>query len=317
MSGVQIILYILFIISVFCPVYTYVLYPIALKVQRGKKYKVADIKPPVTIVVVGEDADDKIENAKKCFYEDLEVIGGDYRIAHKAKGEIVVFTDTKTRMELSAIREIVQPFADERVGCAVGMQTNPDGNSVFWEYENLVKRAESRIGCVSGANVGLFAVRKSDLPDIPKNVRNVPFFIVTKITENGKDVVFEYHAMTYEGKTEETNFKKHVEDARGYWQSLMLFPRMLAGKRGSFVYVSHRVMKWFVWLNMVMMLVISCILAVFGSMKMTVIFGIQVIGYLMLIIFRRKQIKGPIGKFIGIGYYFVMLNVAYFVGMFR
>lgn len=313
----MIILYALFALSVLCPAYTYALYPIVLRMLKGKVYKSAEIEPSVSVVVVGEDAADKITNIQQCEYSNIEIVNGEYGDANKSKGEIVIFTDTKTEMDLAAIREIVKPFADNRIGCVVGQQTNSEGNSAFWKYENLVKKLESKIGCVSGANESIFAVRKSDMPNVPESVLNKPFYIATKITETGKDVVFQESAKAYEGKTEGTNFEKHVADAAGYWQALRLFLKMLIGKHGSFVYVSHRVMKWFVWLNMIVMLVTSGVLAINGSILMAVLFGLQIVGYAVVMLLEKRNIGGAIGKLISIGYYFVKLNIAYLIGLNR
>ncbi len=313
----MIVLYILFAISVFFPFYTYALYPVILRLLKEKVYSIKTYEPTVSVIVVGENAENKIKNILQFGYPCIEIFNGKYSDAYKAKGEIVLFTDTKTRMDLNAIEQIVKPFADERIGAVVGQQTNPDGNSSFWEYENLVKQLESRIGCVSGANESLFAVRKKDMPEVPERVLNKPFYIVTRITEDGKDVVFEDSAKTYEQGIEGTNFRKHVEDAAGYWQALRMFPKLLIGHSGCFVYVSHRVMKWLVWLNMIMLLICSGVLALYGSAFMFVLFVIQIIGYITVLLLGNRSLRGPIGRLLEVGHYFVMLNIAYFIGMFK
>ena len=311
----MILLYVFFALSLFCPIYTYTLYPIALKLFDKKKLKSGEVDSSVTVVVVGENCAEKIKNVDECEYQNFDIISGDYRDTNKAKGTIIVFTDTRTKLDQIAINEIVKPFADERVGVVVGQQTNPEGNSSFWKYENFVKKLESGIGCVSGANESLFAVRASDMPVIDETVLNKPFYIATKITENGKYVVFQESAKTYERTTGGVNFSKHVQDAAGYWQALKLFPKMLFGGLGSFVYVGHRVMKWFVWLNMVMLLVISGLLAVLGSSVFGFFFVIQLLGYVTVLLLGKRKIPGTIGRLIGIGYYFILLNVSYLMGL--
>lgn len=312
-------LHALFILSVICPIYTYALYPMILRMFKEKIYTREDITPKVSVIIVGDNTDEKIENIGLCVYPNYEIVRGGYDNVDKAKGEIILFTDTKTKLDLKAIENIVKPFSDDRIGAVVGQQTNPNGNSMFWKYENYVKRMESRIGCVSGANESLFAVRKSDMTKVPHEVMNKPFFIATKITESGKYIIFEDAAKAYEGGTKGTNFNKHVEDAAGYWQALRMFPKMLMRfQYGSFVYVSHRVMKWFVWLNMLMMFVISGVLAFLGIDEcMSWLFGIQVIGYVVIVLAELINVKGPIGRTLGIAYYFVMLNLSYFIGVFR
>lgn len=312
----MIALYVLFALSVFFPIYTYALYPVILKFMKRKKWTEDSIEPSVTVVITGENPNRKLRNVLDSDYPGIQIVEGDYGSAFKAEGDIIVFTNTKTELDTKAIREIVKPFADEKVGCVVGQQTNPEGNSTFWKYENLVRRLESNIGCVSGATASIFAVRKTELPELPGKVLNKPFYIATKIMEKGRAVVFQETAKAYEGKTEGINFIEHVQDAAGYWQSLKLFPEMLLFHHGSFAYVSHRVMKWFVWWNMFMMLLISALL-VNDSVLMMIIFWMQLAGYAVILLLGRRSIRGTVGKLIGIGYYFVMLNTAYFIGLFR
>ena len=308
-------LYVLFALSVFCPVYTYAIYPIILKLMRGKVYKTGNDQPSVSVIIIGNkrEAVEKEKHVRKCDYPRFEVLTADKVTdgAYRAKGEIFLFTDTKTKLDLKAIKEIVKPFADNRVGAVVGQQTNPDGNSMFWKYENLVKSMESKLGCVSGANESIFAVRRDCIPSVAPEVKNASFYIATSITQEGRDVVFAQDAKAFEGKSEGSNFHKHVEDAAGYWQALRLFPKMLLPRKGSFVYVSHRVMKWFVWLNLVIALITSGILA-FNNAIMAAAFVLQVIGYIGIVIIGRNK-----GGVIGAIYYFVLLNISYLMGLFK
>ena len=312
----MVFLYVLFALSVVFPIYTYALYPLLLKLCKEIKFRSCSIEPDISIIVIGSNPENKIQNIQRCDYSNFEIIAGDYNSASKAKGEIIIFTDTNTKLDVKAIRCIVEPFADNRIACVVGQQTNPNGNSFFWKYENHIKKLESRIGCVSGANESLVAVRKTDLPLIPESVLNKPFYITTSITEKKRAVVFCDAAKAYEESTRGANFKKHVRDAKGYWQALLLFPRMLFPKHGSFVYVSHRVMKWFVWLNMLLLLLSSCILALWGSRIMIVIVCLQIIGYLVILVLGQKKKLGLVSKTIGILRYFVLLNLAFFIGFF-
>lgn len=310
----MIVLYVLFVLSIFFPVYTFALYPIILKLLKERQYKVEDINLSVSAIIIGSEEAGSVKRSdiEKCDNPPLEVIltqnvsDG----ANRAKGDIFLFTDTKTKLDSEAIKKIVKPFADKKVGAVVGQQTNPEGNSAFWKYENLVKSLESRIGCVSGANDSIFAVRRESIPSIAPEVKNALFYIATSITQQGRDIVYAPSAKAYEGKTEGVNFNKHVEDAAGYWQALRLFPKMLLPRKGSFVYISHRVMKWFVWLNMVVMLITSGVLA-FSSLIMAILFALQLIGYVSLLVLGKNR-----GGLFGIGHYFLMLNFAYLIGVF-
>lgn len=276
-----------------------------------------ELNPSVTVIVVGKNGKLKADAIRQSGVDTIWAEQITESINKSARGKIIVFTDDKTVLDKVAISEIIKPFEDERIGCVVGQQTNPEGNSTFWKYENAVKLLESKIGCVSGVAASLFAVRKMDLPKVPETVRNKPFYIVTSITQAGKEVVYQPSAKAYESKTEGTNFEKHVQHAAGYWQALYLFPKMLLPiNKGNFVYISHRVMKWFVWLNMVVALVTSGFLA-FNSMPLKIVFVLQFIGYIVVLLLGNKQLNGLFGQLIKILYYFTMLNVAYFLGVLR
>lgn len=309
--------YCLFAASVFLPCYTYALYPVVLRALPSKSFRIKDIELSVSVIVPKNSRTNwKVENIKRCCYTKTQIILSNNidNALKKASGDVVIITDTETKFDKNAIKEIVKVFADPRVGYAIGEQTNSEGNSVFWKYEKLVKILESQIGCVSGANYSIFAVRKKDMPDIPSKVLNKPFFIATTITQNGKSSVYVQKAKAYEkGTTQGVNFNKHVDDAVGYWQALMIFPKMLFPRKGSFVYVSHRVLKWFVWLNMITMYATSLTLSK-RSKKMGALFGLQTVGYIAVLVYPRK---GLFGKLIKLGEYFVKLNLSYLVGVFR
>ena len=68
---------------------------------------------------------------------------------------------------------------------------------------------------------------------------------------------------------------------------------------------------------MLVMLVTSGVLAVKGSALMAIIFGLQIVGYAVVMLLGKRNIGGAIGKLISIGYYFVMLNVTYMIAIIK
>ena len=68
----------------------------------------------------------------------------------RARGEIVAFSDANVRWAPDALRELVEPFADARVGYVCGdvrfvneLGANQEG--LYWRYEMAVRRLESRL----------------------------------------------------------------------------------------------------------------------------------------------------------------------------
>ncbi|MCI8416251.1 MAG: glycosyltransferase [Lachnospiraceae bacterium] len=250
----------------------------------------------------------------------------------RANGEIIVFSDANTMFEKSAVQKIVQSFKDQRIGCVSGQlrykvdKTSGEGarsESAYWKYENWVKRQESRLGRLSGANGAIYAIRREYLNDIPAGIINDDFYVSTYILQQGYDVILNTEAIAYEEPNErlEEQFKRHVRDGAGHYQAMRVFWRMLFPRKGSFVYVSHRVIKWLVPFFMITAFISNLILGL-KNLGWFFLWIFQVAGYIAMLIYwttakRHVKIKGFIGKLLSIVFYFISVNAALLCGFFK
>jgi Glycosyl transferase family 2 len=83
----------------------------------------------------------------------------------RATGEVVAFSDANAFWDPGALRALVRPFADPRVGYVCGRLTYlaPDGSNqegAYWRYENAVRLSESRLASVTAGNGAIYAVRR-------------------------------------------------------------------------------------------------------------------------------------------------------------
>jgi|HubBroStandDraft_3_1064219.scaffolds.fasta_scaffold01031_1 cellulose synthase/poly-beta-1,6-N-acetylglucosamine synthase-like glycosyltransferase len=87
----------------------------------------------------------------------------------RASGEIVAFSDANSLWEPDALRELVEAFADPRVGYACGRvrfvqgahgahATNQEG--VYWRYEMAIRARESRLCSITAGNGAIYATRR-------------------------------------------------------------------------------------------------------------------------------------------------------------
>lgn len=83
----------------------------------------------------------------------------------RAGGEIVAFSDANAIWESGALRRLVAPFADPRVGYVCGdvrfvneQGTNQEG--LYWRYEMALRMRESRLRSVTGGNGAIYATRR-------------------------------------------------------------------------------------------------------------------------------------------------------------
>ncbi|HEY2570514.1 MAG TPA: glycosyltransferase [Solirubrobacteraceae bacterium] len=88
----------------------------------------------------------------------------------EAAGEIVAFSDANSAWEPAALRHLVDPFADPRVGYVCGQvrfvqgavgrdASNQEG--VYWRYELAVRALESRLSSITAGNGAIYATRRS------------------------------------------------------------------------------------------------------------------------------------------------------------
>ena len=94
-----------------------------------------------------------------------------------AKGEILVFSDANGFYRPDAIRKLVRNFADPAVACVSGQlvytadrQSAGDCERSYWHYEKFMKRRESDLSSLVGANGSIYAVRRADYVEIDNDL---------------------------------------------------------------------------------------------------------------------------------------------------
>jgi cellulose synthase/poly-beta-1,6-N-acetylglucosamine synthase-like glycosyltransferase len=98
----------------------------------------------------------------------------------RARGDVVVFTDANGMYRADALRHLVAPFDDPRVGSVCGeliylnysRNAVADGYNKYWRFDQAQKRLESRLDCLLGANGSIFAIRKPLYRPLPNSVCN-------------------------------------------------------------------------------------------------------------------------------------------------
>ncbi len=82
--------------------------------------------------------------------------------------DLVIMSDANSIYEPDSLGMLVRHFDDPRVGCVCGalQYTNPrrlaagEGEMVYWSYETGIKRLESALGTLLGANGAIYAYRR-------------------------------------------------------------------------------------------------------------------------------------------------------------
>jgi poly-beta-1,6-N-acetyl-D-glucosamine synthase len=122
-----------------------------------------------------------------------------------AQGDVVVFSDANNLYEPTALGPLLAWFADPRVGAVTGakhISGGPGGlsggESLYWRYEASIRRHESALGCCTGVNGEILAVRRELVEPIPDDIINDDFWLAMRVARRGFDVVYEPAARSWE-----------------------------------------------------------------------------------------------------------------------
>ena len=131
-----------------------------------------------------------------------------------SSGEILVFSDANTAYAPDAIGQLVRSFADPAVGGVAGNQvylsgkrggpTDPTsataigaGERSYWDFDRLLKEAESLGGSVISATGAIYAIRRELFRSVPDGVTD-DFMTSTRVIAAGRRLVFEPAAVALE-----------------------------------------------------------------------------------------------------------------------
>lgn len=256
---------------------------------------------------------------------------GKSRVLNKAisyvKSEIVVFSDANTEFESAALKNLISHFFDPDIGCVCGrlVYRNPDGiisgkgESLYWRFETVLKKIESKLGYVAGANGAIYAIRRELFKPLPPKTINDDFMTSMQIVKKGFKCIYEENAIAYENValTMKSEFNRHVRDSAGHYIAVCHLLGLLNPFLGvrSFIYWSHRMLRWLAPF-MLIFLFFSNIILLNNIFYKNLLF-LQVGFYLLSVIglVSIKSIRLPF--FVYVPFYFCNLNLALLLGFFK
>lgn len=150
----------------------------------------------------------------------------------KARGAIVVLADARQRFEPGAVRALTRAFRDRRVGAVSGelcFLAGPDtavgaGVGLYWRYEKLIRRGESRVDSTIGATGALYAIRRDLFERIPEDTILDDVLIPLRIQRRGYRVLFEPRARAWD-RVAETARQEFARKSRTLAGNFQLFAR--------------------------------------------------------------------------------------------
>lgn len=125
--------------------------------------------------------------------------------AQAASGDILLFTDATTLIDPLALRAMVANFNDASVGCVAGRlayvaqrdEATGRGSTSYWNYEIMLRMAESSLGSLIGVSGCLYAIRRDAYRAIAPELIS-DFVTAMVVREQGLRTVLEPDAVCYE-----------------------------------------------------------------------------------------------------------------------
>ncbi len=234
--------------------------------------------------------------------------------------DIVVFSDANCMYQEDAIRCLVKHFSDERIGCVCGelryisAETGSSlGENLYWKYEQVLKKWQSRMGEVLVLNGSIFAVRRELFRPLHPKIAN-DFQIPVAVANQNFAIIYQPEAVATEKVAESARDefgRKARIIARGYEGFFHCFMDF-RGMR-LFQFISQKFLRWNVWMAMVLMFATNLFLLHNAFFRF--VFVAQLVFYAFACagpLLNRVRIPG-----VGIPYYFCIVNLGAFVGLLR
>ncbi|NUO74005.1 MAG: glycosyltransferase family 2 protein [Frateuria sp.] len=172
----------------------------------------------------------------------------------QARGEVLLMTDVRQRLEPDALRRLVANLGDPAVGAVSGELRLFDartgfarGIDAYWRYEKLIRHAESRSGSVVGVSGALYAMRRALYRPLPPGTVLDDVLVPMQVAAAGQRVVFEPQAVAWDGVSQQPQDeqRRKIRTLAGNYQLVQLAPWLLLPWRNPlwFRFVSHKLLR--------------------------------------------------------------------------
>lgn len=178
-----------------------------------------------------------------------------YRAMAYTDADIVLFSDANSFLPRDALLKLVTYFEDPQVGgvCGekkirLGVEKQKSGEGFYWMYESFVKKYDSLFYSVAGAPGEVFAIRRH-LYEYPGDEALIEDFVLSlKIAMRGYRIAYAPEIYGEEDPLVwRDDFIRRRRIAAGGFQSMIWLRSLLNPFRYgrlSFIYISHRVLRW-------------------------------------------------------------------------
>jgi cellulose synthase/poly-beta-1,6-N-acetylglucosamine synthase-like glycosyltransferase len=242
-----------------------------------------------------------------------------------ASEPLLVFTDANTLLESEALLRLARHFTDPRVGAVCGelsLRSGGSGNNadgVYWRIERLLKRSESTLGALLGANGAIYAIRRECFVPVDADTVVDDFCIAMTVSVSGRLLLYEPEARALESAPPQIRdeFRRRVRIGIGNYQAFFRHPEYLLRTNAmrSFAYFSHKVLRWFTPHLLLLALAVNTLLLEQPFYR--ALWLLQIGGYGLCLLLYALESRLSLPRVLRLAVFLVAMNAAFAVGFCR
>ncbi|HEY7509370.1 MAG TPA: glycosyltransferase [Vicinamibacteria bacterium] len=245
------------------------------------------------------------------------------------RSEVLLLTDARQHLAPDALRALVADLADPAVAAASGelhlassaTTAVAEGVGLYWDYEKMVRRAESRFDSSVGVTGALYAIRRERFTPLdPRTILDDVALPMAAVLA-GHRVVFEPLARATDtiAATPTGEYRRKVRTLAGNYQLVRLQPALLDPRRNRILwqFVSHKLARLAVPWCLAAMAVASGLLAAAGDRVFALLAAGQAAFATLAALGALGARRGWRPRALTLPYTFALLNVAAAHALFR
>lgn len=239
--------------------------------------------------------------------------------------EVIVFTDATNHFDQFSLRHLARHFIEPQVGIVTGKVALIDEfgapvESLYWQSEMKIRRSETNLGIMLGANGPIYAIRRTMFVAPRQPAINDDFVLpMLAHLRHGCGIVFDETALAYMlscgGLSSE--FKRRCRIGAGAFQSLSVLRELFQWRHAKQVvaFVSHKFLRWIGPFLLVAMLAANLVLINHSGYKF--LFVVQLTAYLLAVVGLILPNGGFLTRLPRYGSSFLIMNLALLTGFCR
>lgn len=170
-----------------------------------------------------------------------------------ADTDIIAFADARQHFAPQALRKLMEPFADPRIGAVSGelvIESAPGTAAdigLYWRMEKALRDNEARLGWVHGVSGAIHALRRELAKAPPPGTILDDMYLPLSVVFAGKRVAVAREAIALDRASADAweEFRRKLRTLAGNWQLIARLPRLAnpVANPVFFAWFSHKFLR--------------------------------------------------------------------------